>query len=229
MKFINIFLIFLFIFSCAEEKVIQLPEINQTKISEINDVSAAYLFYNDTENSAVELNRKNLISSTNWLVNVDKRLTLEEVIPHIKFLQEKKSSSSHKKEGTKNYYTCNDISKTNLGFIEFTNVVYHQKSLPDYITAHSNLDFSNKMKIVFNASEDISAEFPLFNLDVLVLNKSNFSKHIQLALANETQPIEIIACFNQNLKFQDYISFKSMLANLNLKNITISNDEFISN
>ena len=31
----------------------------------------------------------------------------------------------HKNENAKNYYTCNDVSQHNLGFIEFTNVIYH--------------------------------------------------------------------------------------------------------
>ena len=63
--------------SCGKEKIVQLPEINHSKISKINDVSAAYLFYDVTQPDSVELNRNNLISTTNWLINVDKRLTLK--------------------------------------------------------------------------------------------------------------------------------------------------------
>ena len=95
-------LILLLLLSCGNEKVLQLPEINYSKITKLNDVSAAYLFYNETQKDSVELNRKNLISTTNWLINVDKRLTLKQVIPHIQFLQEKKKNSSHKNEVSKN-------------------------------------------------------------------------------------------------------------------------------
>ena len=48
--------------SCANEKTIQLPEINGAKITELQDVSAAYLFYDETQPDSLELNRKNLIS-----------------------------------------------------------------------------------------------------------------------------------------------------------------------
>ncbi|CAH8289350.1 hypothetical protein EV196_107250 [Mariniflexile fucanivorans] len=229
MRFITLLLVSLFIFSCGKDKVLQLPEIKQSEISKINDISPAYLFYNETEADSVELNRKNLISSTNWLINVDKRLTLKQAIPHIKFLQEKKENSSHKNENSKNYFTCNNTSKTTLGFIEFTNTIYYKEPFNDFVSANSNLDFSNKMKIDFNTSKEIYAEFPLFDLSEVVLNTSNFEKHIKTVLANEAEPIEIILCFNQNLTFQDYISFKYMVLNLNLKNITISNNEFISN
>lgn len=229
MKKLFLFTIITLIFSCVEEKVIQLPEITYTDISEIHDVSPGYLFYNEEEADGVELNRKNLIVTTNWLINVDKRLTLEQVIPHITFLQEKKRDSSHKNDSAKNYFTCNNTSKSNLGFMEFTEVIYHQKTFLEYVEPNSGLDFSNKMKIVFNNSEDISVEYPLFDLDVLVLNQSNFQSQIQKFRTNETAPVELILCFNQNTTFQDYISFKSMVSTLNVKNISISNNEFISN
>lgn len=228
MKFIHLFGLFLFVFSCGKEKVIQLPEINHSEISEITDVSPCYLFYNEAEKDSVELNRKNLISSTNWLLNIDKRLTLKQIIPHLTFLQNKKSNSSHKKEGTKNYFTCNNTSKKNLGFIEFTDVVYHTETFQDYLNAHKNFDFSNKMKIDFINSKEIYAEFPVYNLSGLVLNQSNFKKYIEIALANETQAMEIMLFFNENLSFQDYVSFQSTLSNLNLKNILVSPHEFIT-
>ena len=63
-----------FLFSCGNEKALLLPEISHSEISEIQDVSHAYLFYDETQKDSVELNRKNLISTTNWLINVDKRL-----------------------------------------------------------------------------------------------------------------------------------------------------------
>ena len=84
------------LFSCGNEKELQLPQIENAKINQINDVSPAYLFYDETQPDSIELNRKNLISTTNWLVNVDKRLTLKQAIPKIKFLQEKKDTESIK-------------------------------------------------------------------------------------------------------------------------------------
>ena len=113
------------ILSCTKDKVILLPEIKTATIIDIKDISPAYLFYNEALPDSVELNRKNLISTTSWLVNVDKRLTLEQAIPKIKYLQDKKRNAKiHKNEAAKNYFTCNDLSRKNLGFIEFTDVYY---------------------------------------------------------------------------------------------------------
>src|SRR5690606_26364139 len=125
MKYPSLFIILMFIFSCGKDKVVQLPEIDNATISEVNDISAVYIFYNENEPDSVELNRNNLISTTNWLFNVDKRLTLKQAIPQIKLLQEKRRNAQlHKNENAKNYFTCNDLSRKNLGFIEFTDVVY---------------------------------------------------------------------------------------------------------
>ena len=118
----------LVVLSCNNERVIQLPEIENAEITEVIDVSPAYIFYDETQPDSTLFNRKNLIGTTNWLVNVDKRLTLEQAIPHIQYLQNKrKKASMHKNENAKNYFTCNDTSIKNLGFVEFTDIKYLNK------------------------------------------------------------------------------------------------------
>ena len=122
MRYIYLLLI-LICYNCNNERVLQLPQIENADITEVLDVSPTYVFYDETQSDSTLLNRKNLISTTNWLVNIDKRLTLRQAIPHIKFLQDKKRNAElHKNKNAKNYFTCNDTSISNLGFIEFTDV-----------------------------------------------------------------------------------------------------------
>ncbi len=196
MKFILLLLVSLFIFSCGKDKVIQLPEISHSDISEINDVSAAYLFYDKNQPDSLELNRKNLISTTNWLVNVDKRLTLKQAIPKIKFLQDKKRNAEiHKNENAKNYYTCNDLSRKNLGFIEFTNIFYHQNKNPLLRTK------GKLLKIIFFGINNISITTPYET--VSKLNKANFITVLKKT-TNKTEKT-LICSFKEHLTFQDYI------------------------
>ena len=215
-------------FSCGNEKVIQLPQVSHSEITEINDVSAAYLFYDETQKDSVELNRKNLISTTNWLLNIDKRLTLKQVIPHIKFLQEKKSNSSHKNKNAKNYFTCNDTSRKNLGFIEFTDVAYHDEPAGEYFAKTSNIPENIRFSIIYHSLKNI--EIMGFT-DYLISKKTNQSNLIfELKnLIDKDMKAEIVLNFNQILSFQDYISLKSMMSNLDLQNVVISNHEFIYN
>ena len=230
MKKIFLLITFSFLFSCKKDKVVLLPEISHSEITEILDVSPAYLFYDETKTDSVELNRKNLIVTTNWLVNVDKRLTLKQVIPHIKFLQEKKANSSHKNESAKNYFTCNDTNRKNLGFIEFTNVVYNKKP----ITRNPiNAEKSNvEIWIDYQTNDSISVYSDAIKC-IVILAKSNskkISNDLAKTFSNESKSkIKININFNSNLTFQDYITFKSTLSNLDFSNIEISKNEFISN
>ena len=208
-------LITLILWSCNNEKVIQLPEIQHAKITEILDVSPAYIFYNETQPDSVELNRKNLIISTNWLFNVDKRLTLEQAIPKIKFLQDKKRNAKmHKNEAAKNYYTCNDSSIKNLGFIEFTDVNYVEETNP-----------KNNSIIAINSLNDIAihhndVKLSEVNIDDLIIQLEN-------NISNNEENIVLTLHLNKKIKFQDYITVKNKLQNLNFETIVIDNNEYI--
>jgi len=228
MKYCILLITLLFFFSCGNEKVIQLPEINQSDITEISDVSAAYLFYDETQKDSIELNRKNLISTTNWLVNIDKRLTLKQVIPHITFLQEKKSGSSHKNKNAKNYFTCSDTSRKKLGFIEFTDVIYHEEPADEYFAKTSNIPENIRLSIIYHSPENI--EITGFT-DYLITKKTNPSDLIfELNnLINHDKKTDIVLNFNQDLNFQNYILLKSIIVNSDLQNVMISNHEFIFN
>lgn len=227
MKNIYLLINLLFLFSCGNEKVVQLPEINHSDISEIHDVSAAYLFYDESISEGYELNRKNLISTTHWLVNVDKRLKLKQVIPQIKFLQDKKQNSEHKKEDAKNYFTCNDTSKKTLGFIEFTNIVYHEESSDKYMTNISEFkDEENLVPISINLDGSISIITPNAEPFIIVTDKNELLNDL---IKLDNSPGLVYLNFNEALHFQDYITFKSILSRSNLKHLKISNQEFLHN
>lgn len=216
-------------FSCGKEKVIILPEISHSDITELNDVSAAYLFYDETKPDSVELNRKNLISTTNWLINVDKRLTLKQVIPHIKFLQEKKANSSHKNRKAKNYFTCNDTSRKELGFIEFTNTNFLKENLRklDRIKKHKkDSDRSIYLKVI--TLDSIAINFSPYKDKPQYTNNDNLKKFIQSVNQNLSSTI-IELGFNSDLTFQNYINMKSTLSSFDIEYVKISDDEFISN
>ncbi len=225
----NLFVLFtiLFFISCGKQKVVELPEISHADITEIQDVSAAYLFYDETQPDSVLLNRKNLISTTNWLINIDKRLTLKQVIPHIKFLQEKKANAGHKNENAKNYFTCHDTSRNNLGFIEFTEVNYtKQLSFVKQTSISSLRNLKNQVRINFNSSNIAR----IININSDSISKKIVKTELIENLKELDSTINIIHLdFNSNLLFQDYISFKSIISEASLSKAKISNKEYIYN
>lgn len=201
------------VFNSCNQKTVLLPEIKNSNITDIKDISAAYLFYDESQPDSVELNRKNLISSTNWLVNVDKRLTLAQAIPHIKFLQDKKQNSSHKNKDAKNYFTCNDTNRKNLGFIDFTDVVYHEKDVETNSNSPKNYNYA----IASFTKDSIFVNGENFNPENLILSLDHF---IDI-------PRKLILHFDSDLTFQDYIRYKAILLELKSPNISVENQEFI--
>ncbi|WP_298536300.1 hypothetical protein [uncultured Algibacter sp.] len=227
MKNLFLSIIFICLISCGEDKAVQLPEISNSKVTEINDVSAAYLFYDETLRDSVELNRRNLISTTNWLINVDKRLTLKQVIPHIQYLQEKKGNSSHKNENAKNYFTCNDTSKQNLGFFEFTNSVYKNASIIPLV-GDEIFNKKHNFIIYFNTENDIQIKSFPDNEDPIHSNIKNIKNDLITLTKRLNNDLNISLSFNSGITFQNYISMKSLVADLPSEKLSITDIEFIS-
>ena len=220
-------------FSCGNEKILQLPEIQNAKITEVIDVSPAYIFYDETKQDSVELNRKNLIISTNWLVNVDKRLTLEQALPSIIKLQDKKRNASmHKNEKAKNYFTCNDTSIKNLGFIDFTDVVFKRIYIENNDDIEEIEDNSFNINFIVESIGKISINSLIITADIEInqLNKT-FKEILNLINLNDKEHTgafyNIYLSFNKNLSFQDYISIKSKLIGFENDRTVINNREFI--
>nr|WP_314834702.1 hypothetical protein [uncultured Flavobacterium sp.] len=120
-------LIFLFIFfSCGNKKDILLPKSNVTLVKDIQDHSPIYIFFKiNGKDTVADVNRKNSIITTNWILNIDKRLPLRLVIPEVMKLQKKKrEEKAHKNEAALNYYSYADSIGKNMAFIPFTEVYY---------------------------------------------------------------------------------------------------------
>ncbi|WGD33850.1 hypothetical protein [Olleya sp. YS] len=221
------------LFSCGNEKIVQLPEIQNAEITKVLDVSPAYIFYDETKQDSVELNRKNLIISTNWLVNVDKRLTLKQALPSIIKLQDKKRNASmHKNEKARNYFTCNDTSIKNLGFIDFTDVEYHFTYNDSINTEIITEDDSNEINIIIEDLDNIDIDSIIINAKTNIhqLNhtlESIFNYELFEDNKHSINYHNINIGINKNLSFQDYITVKSKLENFKNDKKVINNHEFI--
>lgn len=125
MKYFSLIL-FLFLISCGNKEDILLPKSGTTVISDVEDHSPIYIFFRIKEKDTLaEVNRKNSIITTNWILNIDKRLPLKLVIPEVIKLQDKKrKDKAHQNEKAENYYSYADSIGKNMAFIPFTKVNY---------------------------------------------------------------------------------------------------------
>ena len=232
-------LVLLLCLSCNNERILQLPEIENAEIIEVLDVSPAYIFYDETQPDSTLLNRKNLISTTNWLVNVDKRLTLKQAIPHIKFLQEKKRNAEmHKNENAKDYFTCNETSIGNLGFVDFTDIHFITDETPISFYSQISQIYDDRIFIYPKIKNEeslhgqslmveISAGSGI-DLNLKWLFSFQFAQYLKSYYKESSKEfLEVSLSFDKNLSFQDYISIKSELTQLMNDKIIIHTNEFI--
>lgn len=227
MKHLVLIVCFFLFFSC-NKKTLQLPEASNCAITKVNDLSVAYIFYDRKMPDNVELNRKNLIISTNWIVNVDKRLSLEQAIPQIEILQTKRRKASmHKNEKARDFFACNDTAIKNLGFIEFTGVFYHHSTADEYMAKAPEIGNTVKVLVTVESLENIKISTQKDTLESIQTNSFELSHQLN-ALSNSIElKKELVLSFDKKLSFQDYINIKSQLAAVNDFNILLSPQEFI--
>lgn len=220
-------LLSLTLFSC-NEKIVQLPETTTKDITEILDVSTIYMFY-DEATGDVEFNRKNMISSTNWLVAIDKRISLKQALPHLQYLYEKRHDDGmHSNDKARSYLSCSNPEIKNLAFIDYTDVAYSNKDAADFITNFFVDKTDTDAQKYFYINVKSLDSIVLGNqIEVNTFNQNDFIAHLKQITQNTSIKYNLYTSYNENLSFQDYITMKSLLLELKGEHINISNEEII--
>lgn len=205
MKYISIIIVFL-ILSCNNKETVMLPKSDISLVTDISDYSVVYFFFKETKkDTLVTINKNNLISTTNWVFNIDKRLPIKIVIPELLKLQtKKKNNEAHKNENAQNYFSYADTVNKRLAFKNITNITYHnfdnQKVNFIFIDKNNKIKFENKI-----------VSFEILN-EILRQNRTKIFSF----------------CFDKNMSFQNYL--KNTVAFEKLKQTypnKISNSEYI--
>ena len=209
MKYFTLILLFT-LFSCGNKEDILLPKANSSIVKNVDDLSPIYIFFRTKgKDTLAEVNRKNSIISTNWILNVDKRLPLRLAIPEIMKLQQKKrEEKAHKNEKAENYYSYADTVGKNLAFIPFTNV-YYKLEKP-----------KSGVAIFFTKSNEIL-------VDDIVVKKEELQTYLNKLPSSTSN--QYIFCFDKNLNFGNYIQNKIFINSLKLPSseFNIKQEEFI--
>ena len=211
MKRIVILISLLSLFSC-EDKPVLLPQVDHTILAEIEDHSPIYMFFKtEGKDTLVDVNRRNSISSTNWVFNIDKRLPLRLVIPEVMKLQQKKrEEKAHKNEAAQNYYSYADTIGKNMAFIPFTEV-YYKMEKP-----------KTGLIVFFNKNNEISVNNVAVKKEELInyLNTLGIDKQSKTTL-----------WFDKNMKYGSYIQNKIFIRSLNFSKSELTpvifNEEYV--
>lgn len=199
-------LLSIIIISC-QDKEIQLPKTQTSHTLEVLDQTMVYIFFETKEKDTIAItNRKNTVSTTNWIFNIDKRLKMKHVIPEILKLQKKRESVSfHKNENAKNYLAYSDTLHKNWSFLDFTKTKFFiNQSIPKP---------ENGFLVKIKSKDEILFEEKTLNL-------IDFKKQMNLIIDRKMYLI-----FNQNMTYQDYLWVSSYLKS-DLVYPVIANEEY---
>ncbi|WP_269242147.1 hypothetical protein [Flavobacterium limnophilum] len=195
--------ILLVLFSCGNQEDILLPKSNVTIVSDVKDHSPIYIFFRTKgKDTLAEVNRKNSIITTNWILHIDKRLPLRLVIPEVVKLQEKKRNEvAHKNELAENYYSYADSIGKNMAFLPFTKVYYKmEKPMSSFIVF-----FSRKNEIYVDGFSGSREEL----------------KHFLTSFKDKYKMIRF--GFDENMSYGTYIQNEIFIQSLKI----INKEEFV--
>lgn len=209
MKYVTLIIAFL-LFSCEKKEDVLLPKSNVTIVKDVQDHSPIYIFFKtEGKDTIADVNRKNSIISTNWILNIDKRLPLKLVIPEVIKLQEKKrADSAHKNESAENYYSYADSIGKNLAFLPFTKVYYKMEK-----PSRENFVFyfrKGKQQVLMG------------NMEIQI------SEILKYFYSIKFQKVpDLVFLFDKNMSYEEYIQNKILLQKYVTHNLDKLPVEFI--
>lgn len=226
MRYFFILLFPFLILSCAK-KELKIPTLAEKGIQEIHNHSQVWLFLTVENNDTIAtVNRKNTISTTHWIFNIDKHLPLKAIIPSIINLQDKHANSLHSKEGMHNYFSYSDTISKKLSFLEFDSVYFKTDSIlsKNYIKKNNSnyIDYNN-IHLIFNLNNVWINDTKIEKLNF----KNTLLKYIDFS--SEGKKTMLHLNFNDQLSYQDYLFYKTMIHNFDTNTILTNQIEFIFN
>ncbi|MCF6168975.1 hypothetical protein [Lutibacter sp.] len=223
----TIFILLAFVLLSCAKKEVQLPTLAEKGLQEIFNHSEVWMFFQVKNNDTIaDINKKNIISTTHWIFNLDKRLPLKTIIPSISKLQYKHANSIHSKEGMHEYFSYADTLSKKLSFLKFDGVIFKTDSLlSKYFIKENHKKYTNfnNINLTFNPNNSWinDAKMGQGELKTTLLEFIDFSSGGKKTMLHLN--------FNENLVYQDYLFYKTMIHNFNNENIVTNNIEFIFN
>lgn len=213
-KLIYLLLICVLLFSC-EKKEILLPQVAVEGVTGIQNHSQIWLFFESTdEEIKAELNKNNIITSTHWIINIDKRLPLSEVIPILQKIKNKRAKKTmHSVNGMMTYLSYSDTASKKIALYSIDNTQYIMQSFEDF----EKLEEAKPSKHLID-----------FALDRIEINNRRISPDKwNHALLDTLSQGSLQLQFNSKITYQDYIKYRLSLIDKLPNDIEIKSLEYI--
>jgi len=217
MKFLYIFLFSVIFISCTHKKEIKLPLNNNPGIHEVWNNSPVYiLLQTKGKDTMADLKLGQTISTTHWLVAIDKRLKLEKLINPLEKILSKRHKKGIHSDGTKKaYFSYMDTMQKKVSFVDFDSI----EIMPEIFTSKSYFKKYYKTDGDYNKTHvQITPRQVIINDSLIftepVDNKKLLNTYMR-AIAhrmNENRN-SVYLNFNEKINFDRFLNYYSFFKN----------------
>jgi hypothetical protein len=230
MKFLYIALLSVFFLSCQNSEV-KVPVNDNPGLNEIWDNSRVYVLMNEEDGEQnPELKMGQVITTTHWLVAVDKRLMMKKLLKPIeKILKKRHKKSIHSKEGTHAYFAYLDSVNKKMAFIDFDSIqimseIYTSKK---YFEKYSKADTDMQKFHITIMKDDI-----VFNDSIHFdnsMSKQQLTDSLWKIIAKQTNEKQnrLYLNFDENMNFDRFLNYYTYFKNNPMPKGKLSNKIFI--
>lgn len=208
MKILYSALILAALTSCTEKKV-YVPQSDVSLVTNLVDYSTISMLYEPVADSVtIDVKDNGIITKTNWLYQIDKRLPLRLIIPQVQRLQARKIKKS-KEELMPSYYAYMDTLAKAVAYMPINKIEYADTN--KVLTPDNNflkLNITSKGEFLVNNK---------------TINLQDLNQSIETNYPNEV--VSLYLQFDKNISFENYMQTKLQLAKITLPNVRLAATE----
>lgn len=188
-----------FLVGC-NQKEMKISRAGVTILSEMTDFSPAYIEKN--ENGEALLNDNNLIGNTHWVISAERDLKLQQIVPFLQQLTNKKFNKEGMHPDDKNiYFVYSDTVNKRNAYVKMP-FKYIEIDVPSLLPKDK--------KSLFN---------------IIVTSLPNFKESIDIYLETKEENKHLRLSFNEKISIEEFIS---ILIEIQNENLDTNIDEHIS-
>ena len=207
MKKILFLVVTLTLFTSCTKTVLLLPQLNITGETAIQNHSEIWVYY-DEDTKQADVNKNNLITTTHWIINMDRRLSIAETTPVLQMVKSKRAKKSiHSAEGMRDYIGYSNTLDKNVSAFRIDSITYIMLPKAEMKTLNTN----NSCTIIDFKPSSISInekEFTLEKWNTSVLDSIKGCVQLQ---------------YDQRISYQKYMEYRLSIP----KELKVENIEYV--
>ena len=213
-KYILLSFLVVVLSTCAN-KTVQLPQVAVSGVSEIQNHSEIWVFYKfDNDKIKTEINKNNTITTTHWIINIDKRLPLSEVIPVLQMIKAKRAKKTiHSVDGVNDYLSYSDILDKKIALFQINTIQYMMLNESELAT----LEKEKPCDYILKFSDEV----------ITLNNQKHYPSEWRKQLLDSLDSGCLQLYFDKHLSYQSYMKYRLELNTYLPKGVTVESTEYI--